>query len=222
MQTQFNIQHGLLAICSLVARLHSLLFSLRQLWLRLSSGNDNYFLLAIPNNILPVILLDNSWCLRSSLVALAELLCFYQFNSPCNRCSSFANYCSSLNNPSNEVSLSSSGSSVTSLIPFSASLTSWNFFLPKGFVIPSLGRFLIPLMNIVSAPVNLPECVLISVTFLAKISMTFTKCHGHFWRNKIILILVINTGIFKNFESKISGILFHQKFWQKSSRHYGS
>ena len=73
-----------------------------------------------------------------------------------------------------------------------------------------------------SPPVNLPECVLISVTFLAKISMTFTKCHGHFWRNKIILILVINTGIFKNFESKISGILFHQKFWQKSSRHYGS
>jgi hypothetical protein len=80
---------------------------------------------------------------------------------------------------------------------------------PSQKSVPPTVRYPRRVPTLLVSPVNLPECVLISVTFLAKISMTFTKCHGHFWRNKIILISVINTGIFKNFESKISGILFH-------------
>ena len=102
------------------------------------------------------------------------------------------------------------------------SLPNTKWFIWKHYPPDGQGSICDWLTLVERSPVNLPECVLISVTILAKISMTFTKCHGHFWRNKIILISVINTGIFKNFESKISGILFHQKFWQKSSRHYGS
>ena len=58
MQTQFNIQHGLLAFCSLVALAYMACSSWSvSFGLRFSSGNDNYFLLVIPNNILSVILL---------------------------------------------------------------------------------------------------------------------------------------------------------------------
>ena len=69
----------------------------------------------------------------------------------------------------------------------------------------------VPQQSTNTTPVNMPECVIISANFLAKMSMTFTKCHGNFGRNKIILISVINTGIFRSFESKISENLFEQK-----------
>ena len=111
MQTQFNIQHELLAISSLDARLHGLLFLECQPWLRLSFGNDNYFLVVIPNNILYI---GNS---TGYLLGSPKLFAPRWQNSSVSTNSTplvtdavrSQNYCQSLNNPSNEVSLSSSG-----------------------------------------------------------------------------------------------------------------
>ena len=47
------------------------------------------------------------------------------------------------------------------------------------------------------SPVNMPDCVLISAKFCPEMSMTFIKCHGHFGRNKNILITVLYIRIFR-------------------------